>query len=154
MSTKIRLIKNRQRGFNLIEILVTVLITSVALVGLAGLQLSSVKNATFATFNTRAMLAIKEMAGHIKSDVTAAKTGLFDIDLTNGGGLAGFSALTPPTTGAALASRLKYTWFQNLNDAVPDAKAGINCSALGLCVIKVQFSDNENAYAQIITVQL
>lgn len=66
-----------QRGFSLIEVLVTLFILSVGLLGLAGLQ-SRMLVTEFETYQrSQAMLLVQDMANRIKANPAAARSGSY-----------------------------------------------------------------------------
>lgn len=66
-----------QRGFSLIEVLVTLFILSVGLLGLAGLQ-SRMLVTEFETYQrSQAMLLVQDMANRIKANPAAARDGRY-----------------------------------------------------------------------------
>ena len=133
--------KIKQQGVGLIEVLISVLIMSIGLLGLVGLQISSVNNATLSYTNTQAIFALQDMAGLLISSAPAAKAGDFDIPPNLNTSLKGFSDLTAPDVGDSQTKKARYYWFQNLNDALPNARASLECDAAGTCIIKVEFSN-------------
>jgi type IV pilus assembly protein PilV len=67
--------QDRHRGFTLIEVLVTVLIIAIGLLGLAGLQMSSLNNQLEAYQRAQALLMVEEMAHRIRANGAAARDG-------------------------------------------------------------------------------
>src|SRR5690242_16079274 len=66
-----------QRGFMLIEVLVTLFIIAVWLLGTAGIQLSAAKTSKAAQFRTDAVLLASEMAERIEANKATAATGAY-----------------------------------------------------------------------------
>jgi Tfp pilus assembly protein PilV len=139
-----------------LEILITVVISAFGLIGLAGLQISSVNATTISSANTQTMIAIKEMVGQLIANKPAALNGEFNITAANTdtGALRAFSTDLVPANDATSSQTITYRWFNNLNNAVPGVKAGIHCDSSGLCAIKVQLSEAVDSMEQIISVQL
>jgi type IV pilus assembly protein PilV len=69
---------NRQAGFTLIEVLVSVIILSIGLVGVAGLQAISLRNNQSAFMRSQATALAYDMADRMRSNVLSATTGLYD----------------------------------------------------------------------------
>jgi type IV pilus assembly protein PilV len=67
----------QSRGFTLIEVLVTVVILAVGLLGLAGLQVTSLNNQMESYQRAQAMLMLEDMANRIRSNAAAAKVGAY-----------------------------------------------------------------------------
>ncbi|MCO6413924.1 MAG: type IV pilus modification protein PilV [Thiogranum sp.] len=70
------------RGFTLIEILVSVLILSIGLLGLASLQANGLKNNYGAYARSQAIILANDMADRIRANPTAASSGLYNSILT------------------------------------------------------------------------
>jgi type IV pilus assembly protein PilV len=66
---------SRSKGFTLIEVLVTVLIIAIGLLGLAGMQMTSLNNQLEAYQRAQALLLIEDMANRIRANATAARAG-------------------------------------------------------------------------------
>lgn len=71
-------VRNRQSGFTLIEVLVSVIILSIGLVGVAGLQAMSLKNNQSAFMRSQATALAYDLADRMRSNVLSATTGLYD----------------------------------------------------------------------------
>lgn len=156
------MINLQQHGFNLIEVIVSVLISAVALVGLAGLHISSMNTTTVARAQLHAIQMLSEMVDQMRSNVNAAKQGEFDIDVISAGHLKAFSDIgAAPANNASTIESMKYYWFQNLDGLLPGAKSAINCTSTGKCVLKIEYSNmdkkrlaSQAALEQVISIQL
>ena len=71
-------LRNRQSGFTLIEVLVSVIILSIGLVGVAGLQAISLKNNQSSFMRSQATALAYDMADRMRANVLSATTGLYD----------------------------------------------------------------------------
>lgn len=70
-------VRVRQSGFSLIEILISLLVLSVGLMGLGGLQLASLKSSNNAHLRTVASLAATDLADRIRANPDAMEKGLY-----------------------------------------------------------------------------
>lgn len=68
---------NPSRGFTLIEVLVTIVILAIGLLGLAGLQVTSLNNQLESYQRAQAILLLEDMANRIRSNATAARSGAY-----------------------------------------------------------------------------
>jgi type IV pilus assembly protein PilV len=68
----------QQSGFTLIEVLVSVLVLSIGLVGVAALQGVSLKNTQSAFMRSQATALAYDLADRMRANVIAARTGLYD----------------------------------------------------------------------------
>ena len=71
-----------QVGFSLIEILISLLILSIGLLGLGGLQLSSLKSANNAHFRTVASLSVTDLIDRMRSNPSAVKDNFYISNLS------------------------------------------------------------------------
>ena len=76
-----RLIK--QRGVGLIEILVTILVIAIGLLGLAGMQTASMKNINNSHNRALATIAAYDMAERMRSNPAGVKGGSYDAVTVN-----------------------------------------------------------------------
>ncbi len=67
----------RQAGVSLLEVLIAVLVLSVGLLGIAGLQTANVRNTQSAHQRTVAVLLAASMAERIRANPTASLAGVF-----------------------------------------------------------------------------
>ncbi|WP_421858090.1 type IV pilus modification protein PilV [Marinobacter salarius] len=86
---------SRSRGFTLIEILVTLFILAVGLLGLAGLMVDGMRNNQGAYLRTQASILAYDMADRMRANREEAE---------DGGKYAGFSTANASTTISACAS--------------------------------------------------
>lgn len=120
-----------QRGISLIEVLITVLVLAVGLLGLAGLQIASLKNNQSAMERSLAVVQSYTMAEAIRADTESAKQGRFNINLTDDVS----SGTFPAGVHAIWRDQLK----QNLGDA---ATGSVSCSNTE-CTVIVQWDDSK-----------
>jgi len=70
--------RKRQSGFTLIEVLVSVIVLSVGLVGVAGLQAVALKNNQSAFMRSQASALAYDLADRMRSNVLTADSNLYD----------------------------------------------------------------------------
>lgn len=79
------LIMNKSDGFTLLEVIVAIIVLTVALLGLAQLIMISVEKYDFARWDTKATQVAQSKLENLKSLFsTKVETGIEDADLTNG----------------------------------------------------------------------
>lgn len=119
-----------QRGLTLIEVLVTILILSVGLLGMAGLQARLQQSEIEAYQRSQALLLLEDMANRIAANRNVASSYITGTASPLGSGM------TCPTTLTAQADRDKQEWCNSLQGAAETtagAKVGAMIGARG-CV--------------------
>lgn len=130
---------NKHSGFSMIEVLISLLISSISLLGLAGLQMNSLKVSDSTYVRSQAVLSSYAILDYMRANRTAAIQGNYNI------GLSEFSNLSQPLSGASIAELDRYTWFRNVSTALPSMKGAIHCSATATCTMTVQWDDSHAA---------
>jgi type IV pilus assembly protein PilV len=75
---------HRSAGFTLLEVLVSIVILSIGLLGMAGLMAVSLKSSTTAYHRSQATVLADDILDRMRSNLLAARAG--DYDVTIGGG--------------------------------------------------------------------
>jgi type IV pilus assembly protein PilV len=123
-----------QRGVGLVEVLVAVLVLSIGLLGIAGLQLRTIRNNQSALERGIAVIETHALADALRADRQKAKAGLFNLTL---------AAAAP--TGTTFREVVLARWRANILNALgPDATGEVNCNGT-LCTIIVQWNDSRGA---------
>ena len=73
--------KKNNRGFTLVEVLVAVVILSVGLLAVAGMQLNSMRGSNNALYRSQAVLGAEDVLDRMRANRTAALDGDYDITL-------------------------------------------------------------------------
>jgi len=122
---------HKQRGVGLIEILVAVLVLSIGLLGLAGLQLRTLRNNQSALERGMAVVETHALADALRADRTNARNGLFNLALTD----------PKPVSPTTFRGKALLAWRNNLEAALGAGATGsVNCNGTA-CVIVVQWDD-------------
>lgn len=136
----------RQAGVTLVEIMVAVLVLSVGLLGLAGLQLRTLRNNQSALERGTAVVETYAIADAMRADRIGADNDRFNIAL---------GAAAP--TGTTFAQTAVRAWRNNLKASLgDDATGSVDCDGL-LCTIVIQWDDSrgsEGLSTQTITTQV
>lgn len=96
-----------QRGFSMIEVLVTVLILAIGLLGLAGLQSTGLRQNHSAYLRSQATILAYDIVDRMRANRTAALDGEYTMGFGN----------TP--TGSSMAAQDKIAWKGNLLAMLP-----------------------------------
>jgi type IV pilus assembly protein PilV len=106
--------KNLARGFTLVEALVTLLVLSIGLLGVAAMQLASLRSNHSASLRSQATLLAYEIVDRMRANRNAACAGAYDIALT-----------VDPATGTVAGDDLD-SWKQNLGATLGDGDGAIS----------------------------
>ncbi len=119
---------DRHRGFTLVEIMIALLILSVGLLGLAGLQANGLRQNNNALQRTYAMIQAYDMAERMRANRTGVNAGAYTLAPSLG---------SPPDPGqyctgagadcsaAELAAADVYEWWQQTNRLLPSGTGSI-----------------------------
>jgi type IV pilus assembly protein PilV len=119
-----------QRGAGLIEVLVAVLVLSFGMLGLAGLQMSSLRNNQSSMERGIAVMQTHAIADAMRADRIQAMANAFNIDYTDA-----------VPTGTTFAARSVAAWRTNLTNSLGAGAAGkIDCNGSSLCTITIRWS--------------
>jgi type IV pilus assembly protein PilV len=105
----------RQRGFSMLEALIALLVFSIGLLGLAGMQISSLKMNQSALYRSIASESAYAMLDKIRANGLSAKGGDYNLNLGD----------ATPQGGAATATDDVTKWLTALQVALPNAQARI-----------------------------
>ncbi len=107
--------RNKQsQGFSMIEVLITVVITSIGLLGLGALQLNSMKNINNTQFRSLATLYAYDMAERMRSNQAGVQAGDYD-SITGNETVVSCTAACVPS---AVAQKDAYEWNQFIKNGV------------------------------------
>lgn len=122
-----------QRGVGLIEVLVTLLILSTALITLTSLQNRSLQFNQMAYFRSQANI----MAYDILDRIRLNRSNLNAYNVT----LAAFSGGTTPAAGNMAATDI-FQWRQGIDTRIPGGQGGINCNNVsGICNVTILWNE-------------
>lgn len=117
-----------QAGTTLIEVLITVVLVSVGLLGLAGLQLTSVQNTNSAAERFEATTLARDILERLRANRQQALNGLYNLDMEDDPGAAGL-------VGDDLNA-----WMAALG-ALPNGDGSIAVDNNGVVTIEVEWTD-------------
>lgn len=115
--------ENRQAGFSMIEVLVTLVILSFGLLGVAGLLVSGVSNAASSEAMSKASQLAADMADRIRANPTIALSATSEYITTY--------ADVAPTSPTSIAMRDKRDWLNALAAQLPQGDGKITNTVSG-----------------------
>lgn len=124
-----------QRGFTLLEVLVTMVVLSLGLLGYAGLQMASLKNSASAYQRSQATILAYDIIDRLRANRAQAIGGGYNIAI----GAAG--------AGAGVAGLDLVDWKVLVGNALPGGDAAINVDGTGNVLIQIQWMDKRDRSA-------
>lgn len=129
-----------QSGFTLLEVLVAVVVLSLGLLGLAGLQVATLRNNQIAYYRGIAVQQAYDMADRIRANQIGARNGAYD----------NLDALTPADpdclgnscTPAQIAVADHAIWNGNNGNILPGGVGTVSVNADGAFLITVSWNEN------------
>lgn len=123
-----------QRGVGIVEILVAVLVLSIGLLGLAGLQMRTMRNSQSALERGVAVMQTHAIADAMRADRINAINGRFNIALADAA-----------PSGTTFADQVLIGWRANLTATLgTDATGEVDCNG-ALCNIVIQWNDSRGS---------
>jgi len=119
--------KNRQimRGFTLIEVLVTLVVLAIGLLGLAGLQASSLKHNNNAYQRTQATFLAYDILDRMRANPMAIENGLYDNINTATAPTGPAACISTSCTPQELVANDVYEWATSLTAVLPSGRGVI-----------------------------
>jgi type IV pilus assembly protein PilV len=119
----------RTRGFSLIEVLIALVVTSIGLLGLAALQVTSLKVNHASYLRTQATQFAHDIADRMRANRVAALDGDYDVDFADS------------TSPGSVAETDVDEWRDGLLRELPAGSGAVDVDATGLAVIRVRWND-------------
>lgn len=124
----------RQQGFSLIEVLITMLIVSIGLLGIAGIIVTNLKNNQGSYARTQASLLVSDIVDRMRANRAAAETAPSPYQLASGAAPDGAAGVA----GADLAQ-----WRSALAAAIPSGTGSVSVNPVTNNVtVVVQWDDS------------
>ena len=133
-----------QTGFSLIEVLVSIVILSVALLGTAGLMGASMRNTNTAYMRSQATVLADDYMDRMRANVGEATSGRYNVDFgptcASTGGLAGWDC---------------EEWTTNVSTTLPggDAEVRVTPAPDGIVTITINWGDETDGNANSFVTQ-
>lgn len=121
----------QQRGVGLIEVLIAVLVLSFGLLGLAGLQMRTLRNNESSLERGMAVIEMHAIADAMRADRTNAINEKYNI-----------AATAESPTGSTFAATAIRTWRSNLIASLGEEATGSVACSGAFCTITVRWNDS------------
>jgi type IV pilus assembly protein PilV len=128
------LLPKPQQGATLIEVLIAIVVLSIGLLGLAGLQVTSMQSNHSAYYRSQATLLAYDLADRMRTNRTAAQASAYVFAYPT-------SSSSTNTVSGTTAQKDKAEWLNNLALTLPDGMGKVE-QAGTLVTISVQWNDN------------
>ncbi len=133
-----------QAGFTLVEVMIALVIFSVALLGLAGLQAASLRDNQLAYLHTVATHLAYDMGERIRSNPSAAAAGAYLVDNINGQvAEPAVDCYTGSCSATDMAATDAYEWLTAIEEALPSGKGRVSAAG-GLLTVTVMWDQERN----------
>lgn len=126
---------HRQTGSGLLEVMVAVLVLSLGLLGLAGLQARTLQQNQSSLQRSQAVLLSYSMLDALRIDRQGAINGAYNIGQT----------CVPPAANGNLANDTISNWLTSLQarlGANPTTCGSITCAVSGICTVRIIWDDS------------
>ncbi|WP_273149890.1 type IV pilus modification protein PilV [Methylophaga thiooxydans] len=127
---------NKQSGFTLLEVMVAVFVLSIGLLGLAHLQVTTLKTTQSADFKTQASMLATDMLNRMKANQNAAYAGNYTIDIDE----------DPPADDDVTSNTDLFQWRNLVANQLPAGFGSVACPAFNplnefVCTITITWTD-------------
>jgi len=126
-----------QSGFSMLEVLISLLILGIGLLGLASLQAVGMQNNHSAYLRSHASILSYEIIDSMRSNRDRAVNQAFDVGFND----------TPGTGGENQAEQDLNDWLRNVAANLPDGRAEIRVTADGDVRVEIRWLDDRRAGA-------
>lgn len=132
---KAELKKGTQHGFTLIEVMVAVVVLSMGLLGLAGLQATGLRHNQSASFRSTATVLAYDITDAMRANRPAARDGKYEMQIT---------ASKP--TGSTIPEKDLNNWLSELELRLPAGDGSVSVSS-DIVTVTVQWDDTRGVSA-------
>lgn len=122
-----------QHGATLIEVLITVLILAVGLLGVAGMQMTSIQSNHSAYYRTQATVLAADLAERMRANREVALTTAYNLDFP--------TSSSGHSVSGSQAQKDLAEWLNTLADTLPEGTGKIEKDS-SLVIIHVRWNDN------------
>ena len=123
-----------QRGFTMIEVLVSIVVMTFGLLGIAGLQLTSLQNSRSSTMRSIAIQQAYDIADRMRANLAGVAAGNYDMSTPGAGTSKSGCTTTAGCTPAQMAANDIYEWQQNLNASTNTSGGGLPLGQGIVCI--------------------
>lgn len=125
--------RHRNRGVSLIEVMISVLVMGIGMLGIAAMQATALRNSQSALERSQAVIQSYSILDAMRANIAIARTGGYDMAMS-----------CAPPTGSSLAASDQANWINSLQGT-----GGIGASSCGAiscdtnrCTVTVRWDDS------------
>ncbi len=130
----------KQTGFTLLEVLVAMIVLSIGLLGLSGLQTTSVRSNHSAFLRSQATTLGMDIMDRMRANRDGALGGSYNIGF---GATATSPGCNANCTDAQVAQRDVFEW-RSFVERLPGGQSSINVGGTGIAEITIQWTNNQD----------
>ncbi len=137
-------LKQYNAGFTMLEVLITMVILSIGLLGLAGMQANGLKSNHLAYVRSQATLLAYDMSDRMRSNMAGVEAGSYN-DLSGDpatGGATSPDCETSVCSPATMASYDYFKWSESMANNLPKGEGAVSAAA-GIFTITVMWDDDK-----------
>ncbi|WP_177207259.1 type IV pilus modification protein PilV [Methylophaga sulfidovorans] len=128
--------KKQQRGFTLLEVMVAVFVLALGLLGMAHLQVTTLKSNQTAGLESQANILASDILDRMRSNKKAAYTGAYNYTSTT------------DVSGTSISAKDLANWSALMKNNLPSGSGEITCPAYDsskvfICKITISWSDKQ-----------
>lgn len=138
----------KESGFSMLEILVSMIVIMIGVLGIAGMQLLSINNTEVARYQSLAALLASSMAAEMQANVAYWGTASTPITVTgtaiSGIAVGGTSCLNAVCTPTQLAAYDLQNWGLAMANTLPGGSGAISCAVIPaptVCTLTLNWSE-------------
>lgn len=135
--------KTNQSGFTLLEVLITLVILAIGLLGLAGLQATGLKNNHSAYMRSQATQLAYDIADRMRANMTAVESDSYITSNPSSAAKQTTCMTAPGCDPALMAENDLYEWNLALTNSLPLVEASISILS-GTHTITINWDDNRD----------
>lgn len=119
----------RERGFSMIEVMITFFVLSIGLLGMAALQIKAVQYNQGAMIRSQAMSAANDIVDRMRLNMPDVNANNYKLNMGQ-----------VPPSGVALYAQDLRAWRQFVGNNLPNGDSSISCSS-NVCTIAIRWAD-------------
>jgi len=127
-------------GFTLLEVLVALIVLSIGLLGLSGLQTSGLRNNHSAFLRSQATLVSADIMDRMRVNRDAATGGDYNIDYTG----SPTSATCSSNCSPQVVANMDLTTWRSYVERLPGGEGEINVDGNGIVTVRVRWADTRD----------